>query len=175
MRRFGSTTRPSAPSPTRSAPRSFTAPSPRFRSRRRPAPKPRRRSTSTPPEVTRLLAVLWLALVALAAPAAAQTFPQLTGRVVDQANLLRPEQELDLASKSEALEAQTGRQFVVATVNSLEGRTIEDYGYRLGRYWKIGDEKRDDGVLLLVAPNEKKVQPAAALRRRAFRQIGRAH
>ena len=53
--------------------------------------------------------------------ASAQTFPQLTGRVVDQADLLRPEQVLDISSKSEALEAQTGRQFVVATVKSLEG------------------------------------------------------
>ena len=118
--------------------------------------------------MTRLLAVLWLALVALATPAAAQTFPQLTGRVVDQADLLRPEQELDLKSKSEALEAQTGRQFVVATVNSLEGRTIEDYGYRLGRHWKIGDEKRDDGVLLLVAPNEKKVRIETGYGARVF-------
>jgi uncharacterized protein len=118
--------------------------------------------------VTRLLAVLWLALIALATPAAAQTFPQLTGRVVDQADLLRPEQELDLTSKSEALEAQTGRQFVVATVKSLEGRTIEDYGYRLGRHWKIGDEKRDDGVLLLVAPNEKKVRIETGYGARVF-------
>ena len=118
--------------------------------------------------MTRLLAVLWLALVALATPAAAQTFPQLTGRVVDQADLLRPEQELDLTSKSEALEAQTGRQFVVATVKSLEGRTIEDYGYRLGRHWKIGDEKKDDGVLLLVAPNEKKVRIETGYGARVF-------
>ena len=100
---------------------------------------------------------LLLALFALAAPAAAQTFPPLTGRVVDQANLLRPEQVLDLTSKSEALEAQTGRQFVVATVNSLEGHPIEDYAYQLGRAWKIGNEKKDDGVILLVAPNERKV------------------
>jgi uncharacterized protein len=88
--------------------------------------------------------------------------------VVDQANLLRPEQELDLASKSEALEAQTGRQFVVATVASLEGRTIEDYGYRLGRQWKIGDEKRDDGVLLLVAPKERKVRIETGYGARVF-------
>src|SRR5688500_17868444 len=128
MRRCGDTTRPSVPSPTRSAPRFSTAPSPRSRSKRRPGRKPRQRSTSTPAKVTRLLAVLWLALVALATPAAAQTFPQLTGRVVDQADLLRPEQELDLSSKSAALEAQTGRQLVVATVKSLDGRTIEDYG-----------------------------------------------
>ena len=118
--------------------------------------------------MTRLLAVLWLALVALAAPVAAQTFPPLTGRVVDQADLLRPEQELDLTSKSAALEAQTGRQFVVATVKSLEGRTIEDYGYRLGRTWKIGDEKKDDGVLLLVAPNEKKVRIETGYGARVF-------
>lgn len=109
--------------------------------------------------MARFIALLWLALVALAAPAAAQTFPE-RGRspVVDQANLLSPQQEAELASKSEALFKQTGRQFVVATVNSLEGREIEDYGYRLGRHWKLGDEQRDDGVILLVAPNEKKVR-----------------
>jgi len=118
--------------------------------------------------VTKFFAVLWLAL-ALAAPASAQTFPE-RGRepVVDQANLLRPEQELDLKSKSEALFAQTGRQFVVATVNSLEGRPIEDYGYRLGRAWKIGDAKRDDGVILLVAPNEKKVRIETGYGARVF-------
>ena len=103
------------------------------------------------------LAALLLALFALAAPAAAQTFPPLTGRVVDQAHLLSAAQVQDLTSKSEALEKQTGRQFVVATVNSLEGYPIEDYGYRLGRAWKIGGEKEDNGVVLLVAPNEHKV------------------
>ena len=103
------------------------------------------------------LAALLLAFFALAAPAAAQTFPQLTGRVVDQAHLLTPEQVLDLTSKSQALEAQSGRQFVVATVNSLEGYPIEDYAYRLGRTWHIGQKGKDDGVILLVAPNERKV------------------
>ena len=85
-----------------------------------------------------LLAALWLALLCLAAPAAAQTFPPLTGRVVDQAHLLSAEQVADLTSKSEALETQTKRQFVIATVNSLEGYPIDDYAYRLGRAWKIG-------------------------------------
>ena len=96
-------------------------------------------------------------LLFLAVPAAAQTFPQLTGRVVDQAHILTPAQVQDLSSKSEALEAQSGRQFVVATVNSLEGYPIEDYAYRLGRTWKIGSAKNNDGVLLLVAPNERHV------------------
>ena len=107
--------------------------------------------------MTRVLAVLWLALIALAVPAAAQTFPQLTGRVVDQANLLSPQQEAELSAKSEALEQQTGRQFVVATVSSLEGQEIADYAVQLGRNWQVGDAKADDGVILLVAPNERKV------------------
>ncbi|HET7817096.1 MAG TPA: TPM domain-containing protein [Sphingomicrobium sp.] len=106
--------------------------------------------------VAKLLLVL---LALLAAPAAAQTFPEHGGSpVVDQAGLLRPEQVLDLKSKSEALHARTGRAFAVVTVNSLEGLTVEDYGYRLGRHWQLGDKDRDDGVILLVAPNEKKVR-----------------
>jgi uncharacterized protein len=118
--------------------------------------------------VKRLFAVLLLALFALAAPASAQTFPQLTGRVVDQADILRPEQELDLSTKSETLQAQTGRQFVVATVKSLEGRPIEDYAYQLGRHWGIGQKEEDDGVILLVAPNERKVWIATGYGAGAF-------
>jgi uncharacterized protein len=118
--------------------------------------------------VKHYLAALLLALIALAAPAAAQNFPPLTGRVVDQAHLLSPAQVVDLTSKSEALEAQSGRQFVVATVNSLEGNPIEDYAYKLGRAWKIGTEKKDDGVILLVAPNERKVWIATGYGAGAF-------
>ena len=116
----------------------------------------------------RLFAVVLLALFALAAPASAQTFPQLTGRVVDQADILRPEQELDLSTKSETLQAQTGRQFVVATVKSLEGRPIEDYAYQLGRHWGVGQKEEDDGVILLVAPNERKVWIATGYGAGAF-------
>lgn len=100
--------------------------------------------------------LLLLALL-FAAPGSAQNFPPLTGRVVDQANLLRPEQKVDLESKLSALEAQSGRQFVVATVNSLDGRDVSDYSLLLFRNWKLGDEKRDDGALMVVAPKERKV------------------
>ena len=98
-------------------------------------------------------AALLLAFLALvAAPASAQTFPENNGSpVVDQAGILRPEQVFDLKSKSEALYAQTGRAFAVATVKSLEGYPIDDYAYRLGRHWKLGSAKEDDGVLLLAA------------------------
>ena len=105
-----------------------------------------------------LLAVLWLALFALATPVAAQTFPENKGSpVVDQAGILRPEQVADLQAKAQTLYAQTGRAFAIATVKSLEGYPIEDYSYRLGRHWKLGSAKNNDGVLLVVAPNDRKV------------------
>lgn len=91
-------------------------------------------------------------------PASAQTFPKLTGRVVDQANLLDPAQEAALTSKLASLENQSQRQFVVATISDLEGYDDSDYGYRLGRAWGIGDKERNDGLLLLVAPNDRKVR-----------------
>jgi uncharacterized protein len=97
-------------------------------------------------------------LMLVAAPASAQTFPKLTGRVVDDAHILTPAEVADLTGKSQALEAKTGRQFVVATVPSLQGYPIEDYGYRLGRSWGIGQKGFDNGVILLVAPNEHKVR-----------------
>jgi uncharacterized protein len=102
--------------------------------------------------------VLALLCLVIAAPVSAQTFPKLTGRVVDEAHILTPAVVADLTSKSQALETKTGRQFVVATVPSLQGYPIEDYGYRLGRSWGIGQKGFDNGVILLVAPNEHKVR-----------------
>ena len=96
-------------------------------------------------------------ILIFSAPAYGQNFPRLTGRVVDEANLLSPAQEAGLSAKSEALEKSTGRQFVIATVNSLGGQEIADYSYQLGRHWKIGDERRDDGIVMVVAPNEREV------------------
>ena len=109
--------------------------------------------------MTRL--VQWLVALAVllaVAPAHAQNFPE-RGRapVVDQAQLLDPQQEAELTGKLEALNTRTGRQFVVATVNDLAGQEIADYSYQLGRHWKIGDEKRDDGIVMVVAPKERKV------------------
>ncbi|WP_122468565.1 TPM domain-containing protein [Brevundimonas lutea] len=103
-----------------------------------------------------LLAVL-AALVAT--PAAAQpTFPALSGRVVDEGRLLSSAKEAELTQRLEALEQQTGDQLVVVTLRSLEGDDIADYGYRLGREWGIGRQGVDNGVLLIVAPEERKVR-----------------
>ena len=110
-----------------------------------------------PPAFGRLLLALLLAL-AMAAPAAAQTFPALTGQVVDEAGILPPEVESQLTAKLAALEQQSQRQLVVVTVPSLQGYEISDYGYRLGRQWGIGSKERNDGAMLLVAPNERKVR-----------------
>ena len=103
-------------------------------------------------------AFLCLIVLLLAVPAAAQGFPELSGRVVDQADLLPPEHEAALTQRLEALERQSSRQLVVATVTSLNGLEIEDYGYQLGRHWRIGQEGANNGVVLLVAPNERKVR-----------------
>ncbi|MES2496710.1 MAG: TPM domain-containing protein [Pseudomonadota bacterium] len=102
--------------------------------------------------------VVALALLFFALPVFAQTFPPLTGRVVDGANLLAPAQQAALETTLAQLEQTSGRQMVVATVPSLEDHPIEDYGYRLGRAWGLGDKKANDGLLLLVAPNERKVR-----------------
>ncbi|WP_448579630.1 TPM domain-containing protein, partial [Thermaurantiacus sp.] len=102
-----------------------------------------------------LLALLLL----LAAPGLAQTFPALSGRVVDAANILPEDVEARLTAKLAALERETGgTQLVVVTIPDLQGYEIEDYGYRLGRHWGIGQKGSNDGALLIVAPNERRVR-----------------
>ena len=113
--------------------------------------------------MARRLSVLMLGLLILASttPALAQAapqFPPLTGRIVDEARLLSPAKEAEIDAKLAALEADTSDQLVVVTLNSLDGFEIEDYGYRLGRHWGIGRGQKDNGVLLIVAPNERKAR-----------------
>ncbi len=107
-----------------------------------------------------LVAVLVLALgfVFANAPAAQPVFPELTGRVVDNANLLSAADESQLASDLEAHEAKSTDQVVVVTLPSLQGYEIEEFGYQLGRKWGIGQKDKDNGVLLIVAPKERKVR-----------------
>ncbi|GAD47378.1 hypothetical protein NT2_01_01460 [Caenibius tardaugens NBRC 16725] len=104
-----------------------------------------------------MICALLLALV-ITGPAAAQTFPALSGRVVDAANIIPADTEAQLVAKLDALEKQSRRQLVVVTLPGLDGYEISDYGYRLGRHWGLGDKQRNDGALLIVAPNERKVR-----------------
>ena len=84
--------------------------------------------------------------------------PELGGRVVDGAGLLSPAAERALDERLAGHERASRNQVVVVTVDSLQGRTIEEFGYQLGRAWGIGQAGEDNGVLLIVAPNERKVR-----------------
>jgi uncharacterized protein len=88
----------------------------------------------------------------------ALNFPPLTGRVVDQANVMSAQSRSDLETKLKDLENKSGIQLVVATVSSLQGSDIETYANELFRSWKLGQAQKNNGVLLLVAPNEHKVR-----------------
>jgi uncharacterized protein len=114
--------------------------------------------TPSPLKAVWLLLAFWLAAAVPSIALADPTFPGLSGRVVDQAHLLQPAQEAALVAKLEKLEADTGDQLVVVTLDSLQGYEIEDYGYRLGRAWGIGSKEHDTGALLIVAPNERRVR-----------------
>ncbi|WP_254602792.1 TPM domain-containing protein, partial [Sphingomonas bacterium] len=78
--------------------------------------------------------------------------------MVDDAHVLPPAAAADLTAKLEALQKDTHRQLVVATVKDLQGRDIADYGYRLGRSWGVGLRDVDNGAVLIVAPTEHQVR-----------------
>jgi len=104
------------------------------------------------------LAVVLSALLWTVAAALALTFPALTGRIVDQANIISADARAAIEPKLSDLEAKSGIQFVVATVVSLEGQEIEPYANALFRTWRLGEKTKNNGVLLLVAPNERRVR-----------------
>ena len=107
---------------------------------------------------------VWLALAAVlalslaGAAAAALNFPSLSGRVVDDAGVLSADTRGQLTSLLAEHERQTGNQVVVATIKSLEGTSIEQYGYQLGRAWGIGQKGRNNGALLIVSPSTHDVR-----------------
>lgn len=102
----------------------------------------------------RILFCLWISLWTVCAwPAAAQTFPKFTGLVVDNANVLPADTRADLTQKLQALQRDTKRQFVVATIGDLQGYPLEEYGYKLLRAWGVGLKGVDNGAILFIAPN----------------------
>jgi uncharacterized protein len=100
----------------------------------------------------------FLILTPAGAQAAALTFPPLTGRVVDDAHVLPADVQASLTEKLADLEQRTSRQLVVVTLPSLQGDDIADYGYQLGRAWKIGQKGLNNGTLFIVVPSEHKVR-----------------
>jgi uncharacterized protein len=111
----------------------------------------------------RAAALSFMAALAFAGAAAKAdpTFPALTGRVVDDAHILPAATQAELTQKLTTLEQANGDQLVVVTVPSLQDDDISDYGYRLGRAWGIGQKGKNNGALLIIAPNEKKVRVEA--------------
>ncbi len=113
---------------------------------------------SARPALAPLGLIAALLLLAGAVTAAEPVFPPLTGRVNDEAGILSPQTVHQLDGMLAQQEQSTRQQIVVVTLKSLQGYTIEDFGYQLGRHWGIGEKGRDTGALLIVAPNEHKVR-----------------
>jgi uncharacterized protein len=108
----------------------------------------------TPARIVVLALLGWL----LVLPAFALDVPALTARVVDNADILDAAARNALTAKLAALEAKTTDQLVVVTLRSLQGTSIEDYGYQLGRKWQVGQKDKNNGALLIVVPSERKVR-----------------
>jgi uncharacterized protein len=88
----------------------------------------------------------------------AAEMPALTGRVVDLADLLSPQEEAALTQKLQAFEAKSSDQIVVVTIPSLDGAVLEDYANKLFRTWQLGQKQEDNGALLLVARDDHKLR-----------------
>lgn len=102
-----------------------------------------------------LVLLLWV----LAVTARAELkFPELSGRVVDDAQLIEPAVRAFLTQELQAHEQATREQLVVVTVPNLQGARIEDFGYLLGRHWGIGQKDKNNGALLIVARDERKLR-----------------
>lgn len=100
------------------------------------------------------VSLLFIGTYAISQP----NFPELTGRVVDQAGLLTKDQEQSLCDMSGTIERDSTVQVVVVTLKSLDGYDIAEYGYQLARYWKVGQRDEDNGILIMLAPKEHKVR-----------------
>jgi uncharacterized protein len=113
--------------------------------------------------IRNLLALLWAAFALIAAPLSAQAFPpRPDGPVLDQAGIIPDADEAALDAKLRAYNKDTGRAIIVATVNSLEGQDPETYARGLGEAWGVGGKETEEGVVLLVAPNEREMWIATA-------------
>jgi uncharacterized protein len=88
----------------------------------------------------------------------AQSLPKPAGRVNDFANVIDAATEADIDRDLDGLEQRTSSEIAVATVSSLDGMSVEEYATRLFRDWGVGQGAQDNGVLVLVAPNEREMR-----------------
>ncbi len=85
-------------------------------------------------------------------------FPILTGPVVDSAGILNPEQIKILSAKLISFQKTKGSQIAVCIIPTTSPLTIEDYGIKLAENWKIGRDKEDDGIIIIIAKNDRKMR-----------------
>ena len=106
------------------------------------------------------LAVVWFVAIGLAMTAgiSALEVPYLAGRVNDQADLLDGGFESQLEENLRLLEEETGAQVAVLTIPTLDGDPIEDFSMRVVETWKLGREDADDGVLILIARDDRRMR-----------------
>lgn len=105
--------------------------------------------------VIQFLLTMAFAMVAFAADL---PLPALTGRVIDRAEILSPAAEASLSARIEAHENATTDQIVIVTLPDLMGRPIEDWGLMLGREWGIGRADKNNGIVFLIAPNDRQLR-----------------
>ncbi|MGH7233688.1 MAG: TPM domain-containing protein, partial [Nitrospiraceae bacterium] len=106
----------------------------------------------------RLVCVIAFVCLFLSGFGFALDVPQLTGRIVDRAELLSPDAEASLSADLAAYEQRTGNQIAVLTLSSLDGESLEEYSHRVATAWKLGQKGQDNGVLLLVVPRERRLR-----------------
>jgi uncharacterized protein len=110
--------------------------------------------------VRALACALLAVLLAYAAPAAAQTaeVPYLTGRVVDNAEILNADTRRRLTDVLRQHEQKSGNQVVVLTVPTIYGEGVEEYAVRVFEQWKLGQQGKDNGILVLVVPKDRRMR-----------------
>lgn len=106
----------------------------------------------------RWLSLFLLCLLPFTATAEEITVPALTARVTDLTGTLTADQRATLETKLQALEAQKGSQIAVLMVPTTKPEEIEQYSIRVTDQWKLGRKKVDDGVLLLIAKDDRKLR-----------------
>jgi uncharacterized protein len=99
-----------------------------------------------------------LLILAVVVPASAADVPYLSGRVVDDAELLAPETAERIGTVLREHESRTGNQIAVLTTPSIEGESIEEYALKVFNTWKLGQKGKDNGVLVVIVPQERRMR-----------------
>lgn len=107
-----------------------------------------------------LAAAFIAALLATAPPLSAQQadVPYLTGRVVDNAEILSADTRRRLTDTLRQHEQKSGNQVAVLTVPTIHGESIEEYAVRVFEQWKLGQKGKDNGVLVVIVPQDRRMR-----------------